>query len=129
MNAVRCRTRSVTERYTLKGEIPSPRFTDVNPLVDAIECEVCWALVSRRLMAFHREWHASAEGAGRRTFADPEPLEQHLAEAAWALSSLRSMPEASPRPEFVEDLRARLVAAAHARGARQGGLRPVGEPA
>lgn len=37
--------------------------------VVTLECAVCWALVPRHLMHFHREWHATVMVAVGRTEA------------------------------------------------------------
>lgn len=58
-------------------------------------------------MAFHREWHATQEGRGRQfweTVRDPS-LDQ-LARVVAVLEAVRPV---SARPEFVADLRARLM--------------------
>lgn len=65
-----------------------------------------------RLMAFHREWHATEDGRGRqfwRTVRDPS-----LDQLVRVIAVLEAVPKVSARPEFVADLRARLMADATA---------------
>lgn len=62
-------------------------------------------------MAFHREWHAMQEGRGRHLWETvPDPSLDHLARAIAVLEAVQPV---SARPEFVADLRARLMADAH----------------
>ena len=63
-------------------------------------------------MAFHREWHAMQEGRGRQFWETvPDPSLDHLARVIAVLEAVRPI---SARPEFVADLRARLMADATA---------------
>lgn len=73
-------------------------------------------------MAFHREWHASQEGRGRHFWETVrEPSLDQLARVIAALEAVRPV---SARPEFVADLRARLMAAITASKSPD----PPGEP-
>lgn len=68
-------------------------------------------LVAPRLLAFHREWHATQEGRGRQfweTVGHPSP------ELARVVAVLEAVQPVSARPEFVAHLRARLMAYATA---------------
>jgi hypothetical protein len=75
-------------------------------------CETCGAAVAPTLRAFHREWHATQAGHGRQYWEPlPDPSLDHLTRVIAALKALRPV---SARPEFVADLRARLIADATA---------------
>lgn len=66
-------------------------------------------------MAFHREWHATQQGRGKQFWETvPDPSPYHLNRVIAALEAVRPI---SARPEFVADLRARLIAHATANNA------------
>lgn len=76
-------------------------------------CETCGAVVAPTLRAFHREWHATQAGRGRQYWETvPDPSLDHLARV---IAALKAMPPVSARPDFVADLRARLIADATAK--------------
>lgn len=66
-------------------------------------------------MAFHREWHATQQGRGKQFWESvPDPSREQLGRVIAALEAARPI---SARPEFVADLRARLMAYAAASNA------------
>jgi len=72
-------------------------------------------MVAPKLVAFHREWHATQEGRGRQYWETvPDPSLGQLARVVAALEAVRPV---AARPEFVADLRARLMADAIANNA------------
>src|SRR5688500_16286514 len=72
-------------------------------------------------MAFHCEWHATQQGRGRQYWeAAPEPSLDQLARVIAALEAVQPV---SARPEFVADLRARLL-----RSHREHSLDPLSGP-
>lgn len=90
-------------------------------------------------MHFHREWHASSEGRGKRFFNDEITGDRDLdfQQIVQMIAALQSVPSVEARPEFVQELRARLVAEVEAAAlvqahddvqaliARQGDSKPV----
>ncbi|RHW22772.1 hypothetical protein D0Z08_31160 [Nocardioides immobilis] len=59
-------------------------------------------------MAFHREWHATQQGRGRPFWETvPDPSRDQLDRVIAVFEAVRPI---SARPEFVADLRARLMA-------------------
>lgn len=62
-------------------------------------------------MAFHLDWHAASDGLGTRFFgeADEAPT---LGQLLRVIAALNAAPSVSARPEFVADLRERLLAEA-----------------
>ncbi|GAB3769872.1 hypothetical protein GCM10027600_25260 [Nocardioides ginsengisegetis] len=61
-------------------------------------------------MRFHRVWHETqADGSTRFFDQDVNP---DIAQVLEAVAALRAVPPVSARAEFVEDLRARLMAEA-----------------
>jgi len=63
-------------------------------------------------MAFHREWHATQQGRGRQFWETvPDPPREQLDRVIELLEAVRPI---SARPEFVAELRARLMAHATA---------------
>jgi hypothetical protein len=79
----------------------------VNPTHDI--CQVCWALVPRVLMHFHRAWHDNFEG---RPFHDTSaaPKEGSLEDLLGVIAQMKAMTKTRPRREFVVDLKERLMA-------------------
>lgn len=74
-------------------------------------CELCWAVVPRTLMHFHRDWHTAQEGRGPRYF------ERHGAQAELdrlirVIDNLRSIPAVSAPTSSVATLRDQLMSAA-----------------
>jgi len=69
-------------------------------------------------MHFHREWHASLEGRGKRLFNDEINGGRDLdfQQIAQMIAALRSVPSVEARPAFVQELRARLVTEVEAAG-------------
>jgi hypothetical protein len=66
-------------------------------------------------MAFHREWHANQQGRGKQFWETvPDPSREQLDRV---IAVLEAVPPISARPEFVADLRARLMADAAANNA------------
>jgi hypothetical protein len=82
------------------------------------ECDTCRAWVPRHLMHFHREWHASLEGRGKRLFNDEINGGRDLdfQQIVQMIAALRSVPSVEARPEFVQELRTRLVTEVEAAG-------------
>ena len=76
-----------------------------------VRCSHCGARVSRELIGLHVGWHRAQEGAGTRFFelaADDPSLDQ-----LWrVMAALKSASMETARPEFVAELRARLIAMA-----------------
>jgi hypothetical protein len=74
------------------------------------DCDICGALVPASMMVFHRDWHAHLEGRGQRFW------EMSSLAPASETRHVRTVPAISPpvtaRPEFVSDLRSRLMAEA-----------------
>jgi len=69
-------------------------------------------------VAFHREWHATQDGRGRQYWEPvPDPSLGQLARVVVALEAVRPV---AARPEFVADLRARLMAEAVANASTRG---------
>lgn len=95
-------------------------------LVDELRpprCEQCGAPVARALMGFHRDWHATQMGGGREfleTTSAPS-VDQMLK----LVAALKALPPVVARPEYVADLRARLVA--EASSGRDAGVRTFDE--
>lgn len=71
-------------------------------------------LVARAWMGFHRDWHASGAGRGRQ-FWSPADFESRDQTARGRPSS-KSFEWVAARPEFVSDLRARLMMEALSNG-------------
>lgn len=70
----------------------------------------------RQLTHFHREWHASLEDRGKRFFNDETSVERGLdfRQILQMIAALRSVSTVEARPEYVKELRIRLMAEAKA---------------
>lgn len=77
---------------------------DTNP-----SCSVCFAVVPRTLMHFHRLWHENQEGRSTPPFED-HGHDQELRHLVEAVLALRAIVPVSSRSEFVEKLREQLMA-------------------
>lgn len=77
-------------------------------------CDRCGALLPRDVRHFHKLWHDNQTGLSTRFFGDQDvdpPVSRLLQVAA----ALRAVPSVTARPEFVRDLRGRLMAGTSSR--------------
>lgn len=74
-------------------------------------CEICWAIVPRALMHFHRDWHEAQEGRGPRYFQRPGARTE-LDRLLEVIDTLRETPFVSISPKNVARLREQLMAEA-----------------
>jgi hypothetical protein len=73
-------------------------------------CDIWGGIVSQVLMGFHRDWHDAQAGRGTRFFAEATDTDEpSLEQVLTVIAALRAVPMVSARPEFVADLRERLV--------------------
>lgn len=82
-------------------------------LVDELlppRCERCGAVVARALMRFHRDWHTTQGERGRQFWEAPS--EPSLNQLMRLVAVLTALPPVAARPDFVAELRVRLMAEA-----------------
>lgn len=72
-------------------------------------CDLCQAVVPRNLTHFHRLWHKSQMGRSTPFFGDQD-VGPEVAQVLRVVAALRAMPPVTAAPEFVRDLRERLMA-------------------
>lgn len=80
-------------------------------------CGLCRAQVPRDLMHFHALWHESQAGRSTRFFCEPD-VDPEVARILQVVAALRALPPVTARPEFVRELRERLVDEARTRVSR-----------
>jgi hypothetical protein len=68
-------------------------------------------------MHFHALWHESQAGRTTGFFREPD-VDPEVARILQVVAALRALPPVTARPEFVRELRARLVNEALSRASR-----------